>query len=194
MRPRWTVLAALATGIGVGLAGCGQPPAPAQPHAGGQSDPASRADPAAGWADGYCTAVSHLVRTLAGLPEIDPSSPLQAARTASRLLSSVAGGIDRTIAGLGQVGPPPLSGGEAARAELLGELASVGARADDVRRRLDVAVGADATRSALGEARSAIDAVSRLDVLKGLDATPELTAAGKRASGCQQLVVPPAPS
>ncbi|MBB4687750.1 hypothetical protein [Amycolatopsis jiangsuensis] len=193
MRPRWTVFAALATGIGIGLAGCGQQPSPTQPRSGGQADTANQADPAARWADGYCGAVNHLVRTLTTLPEIDPSSPQQAARTSSRLLSSVVDGIDQTVSSLDRVGPAPLPGGTAARADLLGEFASVRKRADDVRQRLDSASGTSATKTALGDARSAIDDVARLDVLKGLDATPALSAAGKRASGCQQLVVPPAP-
>ncbi|GAA3557043.1 hypothetical protein GCM10022222_45890 [Amycolatopsis ultiminotia] len=193
MRPRWSVFAALVTGIGISVAGCGQQPAGTQPHPGGQADTASQSDPAARWADGYCSAVNHLVRTLANLPEIDPSSPQQATRTSSRLLSSVVDGIDQTVSGLDRVGPPPLPNAATARTDLLGEFASVRKRADDVRQRLDSASGAAATKAALGDARTTIDAVARLDVLKGLAATPELTAAGKRASGCQQLVVPPAP-
>ncbi|WP_245633797.1 hypothetical protein [Amycolatopsis jejuensis] len=192
VRPRWTGLAVLATGIGISLAGCGHQP-PAEVRSGGHADAAGQADPAARWADGYCGAVTHLVRALANLPAIDPSSTAQATRTSSRLLSSVVDGIDETVSGLDRVGPAPLPGGEKARADLLGQFASVRKRADDVRHQLDVANGPDATQTALGDARTAIDAVSRLDVLKGLDATPDLSAAGKRATGCQQLVVPPAP-
>ncbi|MFD2468535.1 hypothetical protein [Amycolatopsis silviterrae] len=194
MRPRWTGLAALATGIGMGVAGCGQPPPPSEQVAsGGHAEAAAPADPAAKWADGYCGAVTHLVRALANLPSIDPSSSAQATRTSSDLLASVATGIDQTVSGLHRVGPAPLPGGESARTALLGQFTSVRRQADEVRGKLDAASSPDAVKAALDDAKSAIDEVSRLDVLKGLDATPALSAAGKRAEGCQQLVVPPAP-
>lgn len=194
MRPRLTVLAALATGIGIGLAGCGQqPPVSPQARQGGQADTSSQADPAARWADGYCGAVTHLVRTLSNLPTIDPTSPQQASLTSSRLLTSVVGGIDETVAGLDRLGPPPLAGDEQARGELLHDFTSVRQRADDARQRIDSARDTAATKAALGDARTTLDEVGQLDLLKALDATPELTAAGKRAPGCQQLVVPPAP-
>jgi hypothetical protein len=189
-----TVLAALATGIGIGLAGCGQqPPVSPQARQGGQADTSSQADPAARWADGYCGAVTHLVRTLSNLPTIDPTSPQQASLTSSRLLTSVVGGIDETVAGLDRLGPPPLAGDEQARGELLHDFTSVRQRADDARQRIDSARDTAATKAALGDARTTLDEVGQLDLLKALDATPELTAAGKRAPGCQQLVVPPAP-
>ncbi|NEC58946.1 hypothetical protein G3I59_25955 [Amycolatopsis rubida] len=194
MRPRWTGLAALATGIGLGLTGCGQPPPPSeQVVSGGHAEAAGPSDPAAKWADGYCGAVTHLVRALANLPSIDPSSSAQAARTSSDLLASVATGIDRTVSGLHQVGPAPLPGGEPARTALLDQFASVRHQTDQVRGKLDAAEGPEAVKAALDDAKSAIDQISRLDVLKGLEATPALSAAGKRAAGCQELVVPPAP-
>ncbi|WP_244223882.1 hypothetical protein [Amycolatopsis circi] len=178
----------------MGLTACGQQPPPAaQVSSGGHAEAASQVDPAAKWADGYCGAVTHLVRALANLPSIDPSSPAQATRTSSDLLASVATGIDQTVSGLHRLGPAPLPGGEPARTALLGQFTSVRRQADEVRGKLDAAANPDAVKAALDDAKSAIDQISRLDVLKGLDATPALSAAGKRAAGCQQLVVPPAP-
>ncbi|HWD07275.1 MAG TPA: hypothetical protein VG674_33030 [Amycolatopsis sp.] len=188
-----TVLAALVTGLGIGLVGCGQQPPVSQTQAGGHVGTASPADPAARWADGYCTAVTHLVRTLAGLPTIDPSTPAHASRSSSRLLSSVVDGIDQTVAELDRVGPPPVAGGDKARTDLLDEFSSVRSRADSARERLDTATDAATTERALGDARSTLDDVANLDLLQALNATPALAAAGKRAPGCQQLVVPPAP-
>ncbi|WP_239154325.1 hypothetical protein [Amycolatopsis sp. FDAARGOS 1241] len=188
-----TVLAALVTGLGIGLAGCGQQPPVSHIQPGGQADAASQADPAARWADGYCAAVTHLVRTLSALPTIDPSSPAQASRTSSRLLSSVVDGIDQTVAGLDDVGPPPVPGADKARTDLLNRFSAVRQRADSTRERLDTATDAAATKAALGDAKASLDDVAKLDVLEVLNATPELSAAGKRAPGCQQLVVPPAP-
>ncbi|WP_027928375.1 hypothetical protein [Amycolatopsis benzoatilytica] len=194
MRPRWTGLAALALGIGIGLAGCGQPPpSAAQVRPGGRADTAVPSDPAARWADGYCGAVTHLVRALATLPVIDPSSPAQAARTSSRLLASASDGIRQTVGKLEQVGPAPVSGGEPARTALLGQFTSARQQADQVRGRLDAAATSGATKAALSDAQAVIDQLSRLDVLQGLNATPALAAAGKRAPDCQLLVVPPAP-
>jgi len=194
VRPRWTGLAALATGIGIGLTGCGQPPPnAAHVRTGGQAEASIPSDPAARWADGYCGAVTYLVRALASLPTIDPSSPSSAVRTSSRLLASASDGLDQAVAQLGRVGPAPVPGGEPARAKLLGQFSSARQQADAARGKLDVATAPDATKAALSDAQTVIDLISRLDVLEGLNATPALAAAGKRAPDCQQLVVPPAP-
>jgi hypothetical protein len=107
VRPRSTVFAALTTTITIGLAGCGQQAA-SQAPAGDQglsvTTVVPQADPAARWADGYCGAVTHLVRALAALPVVDPSTPQKASRTSSDLLSSVVGGLDQSLAGLKALG------------------------------------------------------------------------------------------
>lgn len=193
MRPRSTVIAALATGIGLGLAGCGQQPAVTS-HArqeGLATVSASAADPASAWAEGYCGAVSQLIRTLATLPSVDPSTPAQASRTSSALMGSVVTGLNRTSAALGNLGPSPVPGGDASRTAAVAQLDDIRSRADGVRQRLDSTVDSEATKTALRDARTSLDDLDRLDLLRGLNDVPQLAAASSRITGCQELVKQP---
>ena len=101
-------------------------------------------------------------------------------------MSSVVDGIDQTVDGLDRVGPPPLPGDDQARGDLLKQFASVRSRADTAREHLDTATDASATKTALGvrDARATLDDVAALNVLEGLNATPELSAAesGRRTA------------
>lgn len=193
MRPRSTVIAALATGIGLGLAGCGQQPAVTS-HArqeGLATISASSADPASAWAEGYCGAVTQLVRTLATLPSVDPTTPQLASRTSSQLMASVVSGLDRTSAALENLGPSPVAGGDASRTATVEQLEGIRARADDVRHRIDVSADPEATKVALRDARASLDELDRLDLLSGLRDVPRLAAASSRIQGCQDLVKQP---
>ncbi|MEV6910791.1 hypothetical protein [Amycolatopsis sp. NPDC051071] len=193
MRPRSTVLAALATGIGLGLAGCGQQPAVTS-HArqeGLATVSASAADPASAFAEGYCGAVSGFVRALAALPSVDPSTPQQASRTSSDLMASVAAGLSRTSAALGNLGPSPVAGGDASRTAAVAQLDDIRSRADDVRHRLDSSADSETTKTALHDARTSLDELDRLDLLRGLDDVPQLAAASSRIPVCQDLVNQP---
>ncbi len=192
MRPRSIVIAALATSIGLGLAGCGQQPAVTS-HArqDGLATVSASADPASAWAEGYCGAVSQLVRTLATLPSVDPTTPQQASRTSSQMLASVIDGLGRTSAALGNLGPAPVTGGDASRTAAVAELDGIRVRADDARIRLDASADPDATKKALGDARASLDELDRLDLLRGLRDVPQLAAASGRIPGCQDLVKQP---
>ncbi|MFC4081288.1 hypothetical protein [Amycolatopsis samaneae] len=155
---------------------------------------AEQADPAGRWADGYCGAVTHLVRALATLPTVDPSTAQQAAKTSSALLGAVVGGLDQSIAGLRALDAPPAPAADQARADMVGRFGGIRQRAQDVRKRIDDGRADPAvTRDALGDARAALDEIAGLNVLKGLQDVPDLDAASKRAPGCQQLTVPAAP-
>lgn len=192
MRPRSTVLAALATGIGLGIAGCGHQPAATSPaRQEGLATVSAAADPASAWAEGYCGAVTQLVRTLATLPSVDPTTPRQAARTSSELMVSVVDGLDRTSAALENLGPSPVAGGDASRTASVEQLDGIRARADDVRRRIDASADPEATKAALRDARSSLDELDRLDLLSGLRDVPQLAAASGRIQGCQELVKQP---
>ncbi|AUI62183.1 hypothetical protein [Amycolatopsis sp. BJA-103] len=193
MRPRFTVLAALATGIGLGLAGCGQQPAVTS-HArqeGLATVSASQADPTSAWAEGYCGAAGGLVRTLATLPSVDPSTPQQASRTSSELMVSVVEGLNRTSSALKGLGPSPIAGGDASRAAAVAQLDGIRVRADDVRHRLDSSADAEATKTALRDARTSLDELDRLDLLRGLNDVPQLASASSRIPVCQELVKQP---
>ncbi len=193
MRPRSTVFAALITGIGLGLAGCGQQPAVTS-HArqeGLATVSPSAADPASAFAEGYCGAVSGFVRTLATLPSVDPSTPRQASRTSSDLMAAVAEGLSRTTAALGKLGPSPVAGGDASRAAAVTQLDDIRSRADDVRHRLDSSADSETTKTALRDARTSLDELDRLDLLRGLNDVPQLVAASSRIPLCQDLVRQP---
>ncbi|WP_410637207.1 hypothetical protein [Amycolatopsis sp. lyj-346] len=194
MRQRSTVFAALTTTIAIGLAGCGQP-ATVQSPPRDQDLPVTtvvpQADPAASWASGYCTAVTHLVRALAALPVVDPSTPQKASRTSSDLLSSVVDGLDRSLAGLNALGAPPLPSADSGREAVIGQFAEIRAEAENARRRIEAAHGnASATKAALGQARATLDRIDALDYLKGLKDVPALASAEQRAPACRQLDQP----
>ncbi|SFW59125.1 hypothetical protein [Amycolatopsis australiensis] len=193
MRPRSTVFAALTTMIAIGLAGCGQaPPAPPRDQGLPVTTVAPQADPAARWADAYCDAVTHLVRTLAQLPAVDPSTPQQASRTSSDLLSSVVAGLDRSLAGLNALGAPPVPSADGGREDVIGQFTGIRQQAESARQRIDAVRGdAAATKAALGEAKATLDRLDALDYLKGLRAAPALAAAEQRAPACRQLGQPP---
>jgi hypothetical protein len=195
VRPRSTVFAALTTTITIGLAGCGQQ-APAQSPARDQglsvTTVVPQADPAARWADAYCGAVTHLVRTLAELPTVDPSTPQQASRTSSDLLSSVVGGLDQSLAGLTALGAPPVPSADGGRENVIGQFSEIRTQAEQARQRIDAVRGdAEATKAALGEAKATLDRIDALDYLKGLKGVPALAAAEQRAPACRQLDQPP---
>jgi hypothetical protein len=187
--------AGLATAtITIGLAGCGQqaPQTPARDQGLSVTTVVPQADPAARWADAYCGAVTHLVRTLAVLPTVDPSTPQQASRTSSDLLSSVVGGLDQSLAGLNALGAPPVPSADGGREDVIGQFADIREKAENARQRIDAVRGdAAATKEALGEARATLDRIDALDYLKGLDDVPALRAAEQRAPACRQLDQPP---
>ncbi|MEV6620939.1 hypothetical protein AB0M83_04800 [Amycolatopsis sp. NPDC051106] len=193
MRPRSTVFAALTTTISIGLAGCGQQgPAPAQDQGLSVTTVVPQADPAARWADAYCGAVTHLVRSLASLPAVDPSTPQQASRTSSDLLTSVVGGLDQSLAGLNALGAPPVPSADGGRKDVIGQFAEIREQAENARQRIEAVRGdAAATKEALGEARATLDRIDALDYLKGLKEVPALSAAEQRAPSCHQLDQPP---
>lgn len=192
MRPRSTVIAALATGIGLGLAGCGQQPAVTSPaRQEGLATISASADPASAWAEGYCGAAGQLVRTLATLPSVDPRTPQQASRTSSELMASVVNGLDRTSAALENLGPSPVAGGDASRTATVEQLDGIRARADDVRRRIDASTDPETTKAALRDARASLDELDRLDLLSGLRDVPQLASASGRIQSCQDLVKQP---
>ncbi|MBE8525838.1 hypothetical protein ILP97_51605 [Amycolatopsis sp. H6(2020)] len=192
MRQRSTVFAALTTTIAIGLAGCGQPATEPPP------DPdlpvttiVPQADPAASWAAGYCDAVTHLVRALAALPAVDPSTPQKASRTSSDLLSSVVGGLDQSLAGLNALGAPPMPSADSGRKDVIGQFAEIRTEAENARRRIEAARGnAAATKDALGQARATLDRIDALDYLKGLKDVPALAAAEQRTPACRRLDQP----
>ncbi|WP_329054298.1 hypothetical protein OG738_14290 [Amycolatopsis sp. NBC_01488] len=195
MRPRSTVFAVLTTTITIGLAACGQQVAtqqPARDQGLSVTTVVPPADPAASWAGAYCGAVTHLVRALAELPNVDPSTPQQASRTSSDLLSSVVAGLDRSLAGLNALGAPPVPSADGGREDVIGQFADIREQAENARERIDAVRGdAAATKQALGEAKATLDRIDGLDYLKGLKGVPALAAAEQRAPACRQLDQPP---
>ncbi|GAA5164883.1 hypothetical protein [Amycolatopsis dongchuanensis] len=194
MRPGKVGFLALLTGLGIGLSGCGQPPAePGAIQSGGpglsQRD-VQRQDEITRWANDYCVAVGSLVDNLATMPTVDPSTPRRAVQTSSALLGSMIGGLDRAVAGLRALPAAPLPEGDSVRTDTVTELSGVRVRAAEAKARLDDAGDAPTIDQAtLGEARGPLDEVAKLNLLSGLDAVPDLRTAVARAPVCQQLTV-----
>jgi hypothetical protein len=184
LRPRNTVLAALALGLAVTVAACGQQ------QAGLQSAARESNDPAAGWADQYCGAVVQLVQTLSTMPSVDPSTPQQASRTSSAVLGSIIDGLDRTLSGLNGLGPSPVAGGDAVRYDAIGTFSGLRSRAAAAKDRLDTSANdTAAAQQALLGASAPLDELSKLDMLPGIGSIPELAAASERALACEPLMV-----
>ncbi|GHF74833.1 hypothetical protein FHX82_002185 [Amycolatopsis bartoniae] len=192
MRPGKIGSLAILTGLCVGLAGCGRPPAESdalQPGGPGLSQrDVQRQDAITQWANDYCVAVGSLVDNLATMPTVDPSTPRRAVETSSDLLGSMIGGLDHAVEGLRALRPAPLPEGDTVRAQTVTDLTGVRTRAADAKQRLDAA-GDDPTidQETLGEARGPLDEVSKLDLLSGLDAVPDLRTAVAHAPVCRQL-------
>jgi hypothetical protein len=186
LRPRNIVLAALALGLALAVAACGQQAGlqPALQQSSGQNDPA------AAWADQYCGSVVQLVQTLSTMPSVDPSTPRQASRTSSQLLGSIIDGLDRTLSGLTALGPSPVAGGDAMRLDAIGTFSGLRSRAAAAKERLDTSSNdTTATQQALAGASAPLDELSKIDMLQGIGSIPALAAASKRALACEPLTV-----
>ncbi|RZQ61613.1 hypothetical protein [Amycolatopsis suaedae] len=192
MRPRSIGFAAGATVSLLLLAGCGQQ-AQVQPGSAGpptaQPPPAETSQQLAErWADGYCGAVAGIVDTLARMPTVDPSTPQTATRSASSLLGSVAGGLDRAVANLGGLDPSPVPGGDEARRTAVETFGGIRDRANAAKTKLDRAQpGSADSRQAIAQAGAVLDEVGRINLLAGFDGSPELRAASRTAPRCHQL-------
>ncbi|MEU6643289.1 hypothetical protein ABZ863_12145 [Saccharomonospora sp. NPDC046836] len=195
MRPRMTVLAAVVTAFGLGLAGCGQqsrapqsaeqtpqPPGPAV-----SEQQLQRTDAIAAWASGYCGAVSELVRSFSTMPSIDPSTPQRATRTSSELLGVMIGGIDRTLDELDRLGRAPMADAEDLKARAVATYTDIRDRAIGAKELLDTATTPEASTAAIGSVRAPLEDLGRLNLLDGFDAQPELQEASLRAPECRQL-------
>jgi hypothetical protein len=151
-------------------------------------DEVARQDMIAQWADGYCVAVGSLVDGLATMPSVDPSTPRRAVQTSSELLGSMINGLDKAVAGLKALPPAPVAGADAVRENMVAEFTGVRVNAAAAKQRLDAASTAPTIdQSTLNAARGPLDQVSKLDVLAGFEAVPDLLTAAARAPVCQQL-------
>jgi hypothetical protein len=208
VRPRKTVLAAIATGVALTLAACGQPPSRVSPAAqsGGESgadgpgitkSEAQRMDVVTNWADGYCTAESQIVQTLSTMPVVDPSSQARAFTTSSALLGSLIGGIDQTVRNLQALPPSPVAGGDTVRTNAIATYTGIRDRTAAAKQRLDTTgPNSSESKDALGDASAPLNEVSKVNLLAGFDSVPELAGAVERAPTCSQLTAHggPAPS
>ena len=192
MRPGKTGLLVILAGLGMALAGCGQQPtesASAQPGGPGLSrQDVERQDAVDAWADGYCGAVGSLVDGLATMPAVDPSTPRRAVQTSSDLLGSMIGGLDKASHGLQALPPAPVAGGESVRTSELTAFAGIRGRAAAAKQRLDAARASPSIdKDTLGAASGPLDEVSKLNLLSGFDAVPDLARAATEAPVCRQL-------
>ncbi|WP_092529713.1 hypothetical protein [Amycolatopsis arida] len=189
-----TVLAAVAAAGIVGVTGCGQPVdelAPGRPSGSTSPEPppeVRREAATVRWADGYCRAVHELVRSMADMPTVDPSTPRRASRTSGELLDSLVDGLDRTTSALRALEPAPVPAGETVRADAVADYTDIRNRADQARRRLAAATDPAAASAALGEAGAPLEDVGKRGLLAGFADTPELARASQRAAACQWLV------
>jgi len=181
-------------GLCLTVVGCGQQAhipsnaeSPEQAHGPGvTADQAQRQEVATRWAAGYCTAVGELVQTLSTMPTVDPAGPEAAVRTSGELLSVMIGGVERTIAELGRLGPAPGSSGDAVRHGVSENLTRIRERAVAAKEKLDdVDPHSDDGLEAIGAVRLPLDELGSLKLLDGFDS--ELGTATRRAPSCIDL-------
>ncbi|MTD59479.1 hypothetical protein GKO32_36675 [Amycolatopsis sp. RM579] len=183
------------TGLCLGLAACGQAPTRQQDeiHTGGpglSQGQVQRQDAVTRWTNDYCIAVGSLVDGLATMPTVDPSTPRRAVQTSSDLLGSMISGLDKAVTGLRTLPAAPVPEADGARAETVAKLTGVRTRAAVAKQHLDEAGAAPRIdQDTLGEARGPLDEVSKLNLLAGFDAVPDLEFAVTHAPVCQQLTV-----
>ncbi|WP_162830272.1 hypothetical protein [Amycolatopsis palatopharyngis] len=194
MRPRKTLLAAVAVGVCVAVVGCGErQPQNAQPlerpdGPGLTSAEVQREDATTRWADGYCLAVGELVRSMSTIPMIDPSTTQRATRTSSELLATMISGLDRTVGKLRELGAAPVQVGEQVRAEAIADYTAIRDRAAEVKKTLDAAAqDPAASRQAISAAGGPLDEIGKINLLAGFESAPELATARDRAQACRDL-------
>ncbi|WP_246257707.1 hypothetical protein [Amycolatopsis anabasis] len=147
------------------------------------------------WADGYCVAVGQLLQTLSGMPIVDPSSAERASQSSGAVLGAMASGLDRTVRNLRSLPPSPVAGGEGVRNNAIGTFTGVLSRTTAAKQRLEAtAVGSPENKQALVDASGPLNEVSKINLLGGFDAVPDLAGAAGRAPSCQQLTAPGGPS
>lgn len=189
MRPRRTVLAAMAIGLGLGLAACGQPgmitPAAQPPAEGGGNVPGQAS---VRWADDYCTAVGGLVQALTTMPTVDPTTPQRASRTSGELLGTMVSGLDGAARDLARLGPSPVPGGDKVREDAVARFTGIRDRAEDAKKRLERASDdPEESKQALGRVSASVDELAKLNLLEGFDAVPGLANASTQAAACRPL-------
>ncbi|QFU85708.1 hypothetical protein YIM_02410 [Amycolatopsis sp. YIM 10] len=192
MRPRMGVFAAV-VGVGVLLGACGQPPAGetvpgSRIGPGAQPQSAPEGDPEMTWANQYCGAVVGLLETMAGMPRVDPTSPQSAASTASEMLGTLVGGLDRTLLNLNGLPVSPAPGGDEAKRAAVDSYTGIRERVVEAKRQLDSSgPGTRQGQEAISSAGNALDEIANADLLSGLSSAPRLLDASRRAPTCSSL-------
>ncbi|MFI6030580.1 hypothetical protein [Amycolatopsis magusensis] len=191
MRPRMGVFAAV-VGVGVLLGACGQPSGEngtgTLVEPGAQPRSAPEGDPAVTWTNQYCGAVVGLLETMAGMPRVDPTSPQTAANTASEMLGTLVGGLDRTLVNLNGLPASPAPGGDEVKQAAVNSYTGIRERVQHAKNQLDAAgPGTKDGQAAISEAGDALDEIAKADLLSGLNASPVLWTASRQAPTCSSL-------
>ncbi|AXB45684.1 hypothetical protein A4R43_26980 [Amycolatopsis albispora] len=186
------VFAAVVVGVGVLLGACGQPVGEnatgSRIGQGAQPQSAPESDPEVTWANQYCGAVVGLLETMAGMPRVDPTSPQSAATTASDMLGTLVGGLDRTLVNLNGLPASPAPGGDQAKRAAVDSYTGIRDRVQQAKQQLDSAgPGTRQGQEAISAAGNALDEIASADLLSGLAAAPRLQDASRRAPTCSSL-------
>ncbi len=178
-----SVLAAIAAGFVLLVAGCGGADPAAPPAESGAAAPAAGADAGVTWIDTVCGSMLELSTTV-GSPKVDTSSPEATFRSYGAFIGSYIGGIDKAVKTTQDAGPSPIAGGDAMLKGITDPLVEYRGKLEQSKAVIDKAKASDPA--------SVAAATTALQVLKSppafnVPSTPEVSSATSAAPNCQKL-------
>jgi len=197
MGRRLGLITAVGASLAVLLAGCGtdqQAAPPASPES-QQSAPASSSDAAAegteAWVNDFCGAVANLVDLQnLQMPNIQQGDFAASKTALSDLLGKFEDAVGTTLDGLNDLGPAPEPAGDQAKQTMIDVFTPVKDKVTDAKTKIDSATeqNPQPMQEALGGLQSLGTSMTEAkNPLEGIQASPELNAAGQKAPNCKKL-------
>ena len=199
MRRRLGLITAAGAGLTVLLAGCGndEQAAPASAPSSDASQPAPASSSAASdgateaWVNDFCGAVVNLTDLQnMQMPNVQPGDFAASKTALSDLLGTFETSVGATLDGLQNLGPAPEPAGDQAKQTMLDVFTPVKESVSDAKAKIDSATeqNPQPMQEALGGLQSLGTTMTEAkNPLAGIQASPELNAAGQKAPNCQKL-------
>jgi hypothetical protein len=148
----------------------------------GQADAAAVA-----YMDKVCGSASEFAKVDKTAPKLDTGDPAKLKAEMAAYMGQLADAFTKSAAGLKEVGPSPVAGGDEAVTKMSDTFTALGTLFADAKVKIEQADANDAT-GGLQAAGEAISKLSELaDPLKDLKAVPELQKAAQSAQKCQEM-------
>lgn len=163
--------------------------APAGTSSGAPSAGAQATGDPVTWINGVCGSLLGFVRTVSAPPAIDSSSPEKAVKGLSTYLGTAVTAIDKATTEIKAAGPSPVDGGDQAVATITNALGSFRTSFQAAKTKIDAVNPSDLGQvaTALPEALTPLQDLSKLPTTTDLKSSPELDKAAQQAPNCQAL-------